>query len=113
MTHTIHFLSAEIKDVPVILCDTQLAAIESVHAIFSNWRTVEAYIIVPPTAVTNQPKTTVPLPNPSPIQYPAPTFKGVHSKDRVVTSKGVLKGQTPLTPKDGEVPVNFKGTRNQ
>ena len=37
MTHAIHFLSAALKDVPTSICSSQLAAIEAVRKIFSNW----------------------------------------------------------------------------
>ena len=36
MAHAIQFLTAAIKDVPASICDSQLAAIESVRAIFTN-----------------------------------------------------------------------------
>ena len=37
MTHTIHFLSAALKDVPSSICDSQLAAIEAVRTIAASW----------------------------------------------------------------------------
>ena len=47
--HAIYFLSAALKDVPTSLCDSQLAAIEAVRAIFATWRTGEASPAAPPT----------------------------------------------------------------
>ena len=67
MTQSIHFLSADLKDVPASLCDYQLATIKAFRAIFSIWRTVEAYLTVFPTLITNPSKPTVPLTKPSPI----------------------------------------------
>ena len=109
ITHAIHFLSAALKYVLASLCDFQLTAIEAVRAIFAKWITVEASPTVRPTIVTQPPKPTVPLPNPPPIRYPAPTSKGAHGNNRVATSKGVLKQQAPVTPKGGQVPLNYKG----
>ena len=40
MTHAIHFLTTALKDVPTSICDSQLAAIEAVRAIFINGRTI-------------------------------------------------------------------------
>ena len=99
MMHAIHFLSEALRDVPTSQCDSQLAAIEAVHAIFENWRTVESSPNFPPTTVPNPPKLIVPLPKPSPLRYPAPTSKGDHGKDRVKNSKGAFKQQTPVIPK--------------
>ena len=36
MTHAIQFLTAALKDVPARICNSQLAAIDAVIAIFSN-----------------------------------------------------------------------------
>ena len=36
MTHAIQFFTAALKDVPASICNSQLAAIDSVRAIFSN-----------------------------------------------------------------------------
>ena len=36
MTHAIQFLTVALKDVPASICNSQLAAIDSVRAIFSN-----------------------------------------------------------------------------
>ena len=36
MTHVIQFLTAALKDVPASICNSQLAAIDAVRAIFSN-----------------------------------------------------------------------------
>ena len=78
MTHAINVLSAAIKYVPTSLCNSQLAAIEDFCAIFANWITVEYSPTVPSAAVPNPLKTIVSLPKPSPIHYPAPTYKGDH-----------------------------------
>ena len=40
ITHAIHVLPAALKDVPTSICDSQLAPIESVRAIFTNVRTI-------------------------------------------------------------------------
>ena len=42
MTHVIHFLTASLKDVPTSICDSQLAALEAVKAIFINGQTIES-----------------------------------------------------------------------
>ena len=55
MTHAIHFLSAALEDVPNSICDSQLAAIEAVSAIFSNWKIVDPSSPVYPTVVTPPP----------------------------------------------------------
>ena len=109
MTHAIHFLSTTLKDVPTSLCNYQLAVIEAVPAIFSNWRTVESSPTVPPTAVPNPPKLILSLPKPSPLRYPASTSKGGHVKYRVTTSRVVFKQQTPGITKGRQVEVNSKG----
>ena len=57
ITHSIHFLSAALKDVPTIICDSQLATIEAVRTIFANCRIVE---FLPPES----PKV---LPHPTPV----------------------------------------------
>ena len=88
MTHAIHFLSAVLKDVPKILCDSQLSAIEAVRAIFANWLIVESSPTVHPTVVPNPPKPILLLSKPSPLRYPPPTSKGYHVKDMISTSKG-------------------------
>ena len=98
MTHAIHFLSEDLKDVPTSLCHYQLADIKAVRKIFANWIIVESYTTVPSTAVPNPPKPLVPFPKICPIRYPAPTYKGDHGQDRLTTSKGALKQQTPVTP---------------
>ena len=48
ITHAIHFLLEKLKDVPNIICDSQLAAIEAVHTIFANWQTLESLTPVSP-----------------------------------------------------------------
>ena len=109
MTHAIHFLYAALKDVPVSLWDSQLAAIKAVRAIFSKWITVEESPTVRPTTIPSPPKLSTTLPNPPPIQYHETTFEGDHGKDRAATSKGVLKHQAPVSSKGGQVPVTYKG----
>ena len=42
MTHALHFLTAELKDVPASICASQLAAIEDVRPIFTNGRTIKS-----------------------------------------------------------------------
>ena len=63
---------------------------------------------VPFTAVPNPPKLIVAFPKPSPICYPAPTSKGYHDQDRVTTTKGAFKQQTPVTLKGQKVAFNHK-----
>ena len=109
ITHVINFLSMALKHVPASLCDSQLAAIKYVCAIFSKWRTVEASPTVRSTTVLSPPNPSVPLPNPALVPYPAPTPEGAHGKDKAATSKGVLKHQAPVTSKGGQVPVTYKG----
>ena len=87
---------------------SQLAEIEAVRTIFSNWRTVES---LPPESHKVLPHPTPVLPRKAlaPVQYPTPTSKGVQEKKRVLTSKGVLQ-QKPLTiPKNTQVEINSKG----
>ena len=57
MTHTTNLLSSAIKDDPARICDSQLAAIEAVRTIFSNWQIVKS---LPPES----PKV---LPHPTPV----------------------------------------------
>ena len=102
MTHATHFLLAALKDVPSSLCNSQLADIEAVRAIFEKWRIVEASTTLRPTTLPYPPEPTVPLPNPPPIRYPVPTYKGNHGKYRAATSKGVPKQQAPVTSKGGK-----------
>ena len=40
MAHALQFLTDTLKDVPASICDSQLAAIESVRAIFTNGKTI-------------------------------------------------------------------------
>ena len=42
MAHAIHFLTAELKDVPASICNSQLAAIEAVREIFTNCKTIKS-----------------------------------------------------------------------
>ena len=109
MTYAIHFLSEEIKDVPISLCNSQIVAIGVVCTIFEKCRTIEAYPTVCPTTVPYPPKSVVLLINPPPVRYPAPISEGDHGKDRTATSKGVQKKQTAVTSKGGHVPVTYKG----
>ena len=41
MAHAIQFLTAELKDVPASICNSQLAAIEAVRAIFTNGKIIK------------------------------------------------------------------------
>ena len=109
MTHAKHLLYAVLKDVPTTVYNYQLAAMEDVRAILSNWRTFEASPTVPPTAVPNPPKPIIPLPKPSLLRYPSPTSKSDHGKYRVTTSKGAFKKQTPVIPKGIQLSVKCKG----
>ena len=59
--------------------------------------------VVPP------PKSIVSLPKLSPLRYPATTSKGGQGRDRVTTSKGGFKQQTPVISKKTQVSANFKG----
>ena len=109
MKHAIHFLSVVLKDVPNRICDSQLATIESVRAIFANWQAVDPLPTVYPTQVPNPPNPIVRLPKPSPLRFPAPTSKGDHGRDRVTTSKGDFKKQALVITKKHQVAVNSKG----
>ena len=109
MTYAVHFLSEAIKYVPISLCNSQLAAIEAVRAIFAKWRTIEASPTFRTTTVPYPPNSAVPLLKPPPVQYPAPTSEGAYGKDRAATSKDVLKHQAPVNYKGGQVPVTYKG----
>ena len=102
MTRAIHFLLAALKDVTNSIWDSQLEAIGAVRAIFENWQTVES---LPPVS----PKPIVPFTKPAPLRYPAPTSKGDQDRDRVTTSKGSFKQQTPVIPKGIQVAVNSMG----
>ena len=42
MTNAINVLTAELKDVTTIICDSQLTAIEAVREIFTNGQTIES-----------------------------------------------------------------------
>ena len=108
MTHAIHFFSAALKDVLNSICDSQLASIECVRSIFANWRIVESLSSVSPKVVP-PPKSIVSLPKLSPLRYPATTSKGGQGRDRVTTSKGGFKQQTPVISKKTQVSANFKG----
>ena len=108
MTHTIYFLSAALKDVPNSICDSQLASIEAVRAIFSNWWTVEPSPPVYPT-VLSLPKPIILLPKPFLLRYPAPTSKGDHENYRVTTSKVAFKQQTPVITMQRQVAFNSRG----
>ena len=107
--HTIHFLSAALKDLSASLCNSQIEAIEAVCALLEKCRTIEAYPRVHTKKVQYPPKSAVPLLKPLPVRYPAPTSEGFHGKERSATSKGVLKHQASLTSKVGQVPVTYKG----
>ena len=41
MTHAIQFLTAALKDVPVSICNSQLATIDAVRSIFTNRKTIK------------------------------------------------------------------------
>ena len=41
MTHAVQFLTAALKDVPASICNSQLAAIDAVRAIFTNGKTIK------------------------------------------------------------------------
>ena len=69
MTHAIHFLTAALKGVPTTICDSQLAAIENVRAIFINGRTIESRPHKNPIAPL------IPRQE-APARYPTPTSKG-------------------------------------
>ena len=88
MTQAIQFLLAALKDAPNSICNYQLAAIEAVREILKKCRTVGS---LPPVSTKEgpPPKLIVPVPIPSPISYPAPTYKGNQGRYRVTTSKFV------------------------
>ena len=108
ITHSIHFLSAALKDVPNSICDSQLAAIEAVRKIFAKLRTVES---LPPASpkVLPPPKPIVPIRESAPIRYPAPTSKGDQGRNRVTTSKGASQQQPIIISKKIQVAANYKG----
>ena len=94
MTHTIHFLSAALKDVPTSICDSQLAAIESVRTIFTNWQTLESLRTKKPTVLPLIPTQAV-----APVRYLTPTSKGGQENQMAVTSKGVVQQKVLTIPK--------------
>ena len=84
MKHAILFLTAAFKDVPTSICDSQLAAIEAVRAIFTNGKTIKSIPhkklkapLIPRQAV--------------PEQYRSHTSKGGQETQPSMTSKGAIQ----------------------
>ena len=88
INHTIHFLSASLKDSPTSTRNSKLAAIEAVRTIFVNWQTLES---LPPKENTVLPHSTLLIPRQAvePVRYPTTTFKGGRENQTAITSKGV------------------------
>ena len=106
--HAIHLFSAALKDVPTIICNSQLSAIEALQEIFEKWRTVES---LPPEAkkVLPHPTPVIPSQVAAPVRYPTPTSKGGQEKKTAIFSKGVIQKQLLTIPKNSQVAINFKG----
>ena len=87
MTHAVNFLSTALKDVPTIICNSQLGAIEAVRTIFVNRRTLES---LPPKNHTVLPHSTPLIPRQAvvPVRYPTPTSKGDQENQTAIISKG-------------------------
>ena len=83
MTHAIQFFTAALKNVPAIICNSQLAAIDSVRAIFTNGT------IKPIQNKTT--RATLVKRQAAPERYRVPTSKGDQENQPVTTSKGALK----------------------
>ena len=84
MTHEIQFLTSAPKDVPESICNSQLAAIDAVRAIFTIGKTIKPI----------QNKTTIAplIPRQAvPEQYRIPTSKGYQENQPATTSKGALQ----------------------
>ena len=98
MTHTIQFLTAALKDVPTSICDSQLAAIESVREIFTKGITIKST----PHKTSQAPL--IPR-QAAPAQYQTPTSKGGQENQLVKTSKGVIQ-QTVNTITKKNITIN-------
>ena len=83
ITHAIQFLTAALKDVPASICNSQLAAIDAVRAIFSN------ETIKPSQNKTSQARLMEKQANPE--KYRLPTSKGDRVNKPATNSKGVLR----------------------
>ena len=84
MLHAIQLLTAALKDVPASICDSQLAAIESVRAIFTNGETIKSVQDKTSRAPLIPRKT-------APERYRTPTSKGDQDNQPAITSKGALQ----------------------
>ena len=93
MNNVINFLSTALKDVPTIICNSQLATVEAVRTIFVNWQTVES-LLPASSKLLQHPKPVLPLQTSALLRYPAPTSKGGQGRDRVTTYKGASQQQT-------------------
>ena len=69
MSHAIQFLTAALKDVPASICDSQLAAIEAVRALFTNGKTIKSI----PHKISKAPLISR---QEAPERYRTPTSKG-------------------------------------
>ena len=99
MTHAMQFLIASLKDVPASICNSQLAAIDAVKAIFTNG-----------TIKPIQNKTTrAPLikRQADPERYRVPTSKGDQENQPATTSKGALKQTVHIFPKNKNITINI------
>ena len=98
MTHAIQFLTAALKDVPARICNPQLAAIDSVRAIFSNGT------IKPIQNKTSRAPLMKKQANPE--RYRVPTSKGDRENKPATTSKGALRETVHTVPKIKNITIN-------
>ena len=83
MTHAIQFLTPALKDVPPSICDSQLAAIEAVRAIFKNGKKIKS------TPYKTSQAPLIPR-QAAPERYRTPTSKGGQENQPAMTSKGEI-----------------------
>ena len=107
MTHTIHFLSGALKDIPTSIGDSQLAAIEAVRAIFENWKTVES---LPPEAkiVLPHPTPVIPRQAAAPVWYSPPASKVGQEKKDGHKFQGCSTTKVTHYSKKNQVAINSK-----
>ena len=98
MTHAIHFLTVALKDFPTSICDSQLAAIEAVRAIFTNGRTIEFRPHKKPVSPL------IPRQE-APERYPTPTSKGGQENHTAIISKGAVHQKLLTIPKNTQVTI--------
>ena len=99
MTHAIHFLTAALKDVPTGICDSQLAAIEAVRAIFTNGKTVKST----PHKTSQAPLITR---QSDPARYRTPTSKGGQENQPAKNSKGEIQQTVHTITKKKNITIN-------